>query len=46
MRNGFIYLSKTKTNEARQIPVSDSLEAVFREIRSKQGLRVGVCFHV
>ena len=23
VRNGFIYLEKTKTNEARQIPVSD-----------------------
>jgi integrase len=39
VRNGFIYLSKTKTNEARQIPISDALEAVFLEIRTKQGLR-------
>jgi integrase len=38
VRNGFIYLSKTKTNESRQIPVSDALEAVFREIRGKQHL--------
>jgi integrase len=39
IRAGFIYLEKTKTNEARQIPVSDALEAVFKEIRRKDGLR-------
>jgi integrase len=39
IRGGFIYLEKTKTNEARQIPVSDSLEAVFKDIRHKDGLR-------
>ena len=38
VRNGFIYLSKTKTNESRQIPVSDALEAIFSEIRRKQHL--------
>lgn len=38
VRNGFIYLNKTKTNEARQIPVSDALEGVFREIRTRQHL--------
>jgi integrase len=39
VRNGFIYLEKTKTNEARQIPISDALEAVFRDIRRREGLR-------
>ncbi len=39
IRNGFIYLSKTKTNEARQIPVSDALEGILKDIRAKQGLR-------
>lgn len=39
VRNGFVYLEKTKTNEARQIPVSDALEVVFRDIRRKEGLR-------
>lgn len=38
-RNGFIYLSKTKTNEARQIPVSDALAAIFKDIRGREGLR-------
>lgn len=39
IRGGFIYLEKTKTNEARQIPVSDDLEAIFKDIRHKDGLR-------
>ncbi len=39
VRGGFIYLEKTKTNEARQIPISDALEAVFRDIRRKEHLR-------
>lgn len=39
IRGGFIYLEKTKTNEARQIPVSDALEAIFRDIRRKEHLR-------
>jgi integrase len=39
IRGGFIYLEKTKTNEARQIPVSDALEAVFKDIRRREGLR-------
>lgn len=39
IRDGFIYLEKTKTNEARQIPISDELEAVFREIRRREHLK-------
>jgi integrase len=39
IRGGFIYLEKTKTNESRQIPVSDALEALFKDIRQKDGLR-------
>ncbi|PKN30499.1 MAG: hypothetical protein CVU64_03140 [Deltaproteobacteria bacterium HGW-Deltaproteobacteria-21] len=38
IRNGFIYLEKTKTNERREIPVNDELEALFKEIRKEQGL--------
>lgn len=38
IRNGFIYLDKTKTNEARQIPISDELERIFKEIRKEQHL--------
>lgn len=44
VRNGFIYLSKTKTNEARQIPVSDALETVFKDIRGREGLRSDFVF--
>ena len=39
IRGGFIYLEKTKTNEAREIPISDDLEAVFMDIRRREGLR-------
>ena len=38
IRNGFIYLDKTKTNEARQIPINDDLNALFNKIREAQGL--------
>ncbi len=43
IRNGFIYLTKTKTNEARQIPVNETLEAVFANIRKRSQLK---CQHV
>jgi integrase len=36
IRNGFIYLHETKPKDARQIPVNDDLEALFRRIRKKQ----------
>jgi len=38
IRNGFIYLEKTKTNEARQVPVDDYLAGMFQEIRREQPL--------
>ncbi len=37
IRNGLIYLSKTKTNEPRQIPIDDTLEALFSDLRKAQG---------
>lgn len=39
IRNGFIYLEKTKTNESRQIPVNDTLAQLFKSIRKRQQLR-------
>jgi integrase len=36
IRNGFIYLTKTKTNEAREIPVNEELARLFSEIRHDQ----------
>jgi len=39
VRNGLIYLNKTKTNESRQIPINDALNAVFKEIRTEQQLK-------
>ena len=44
IRNGFIYLDKTKTNEARQIPVNDSLEMLFKRIRQRQHLTSSYVF--
>lgn len=38
IRNGFIYLEKTKTKERREIPINDELDRVFKEIRKEQGL--------
>jgi integrase len=39
IRNGFIYLEKTKTKNRREIPINDELDQLFKEIRKKQGLR-------
>jgi integrase len=36
IRDGFIYLRETKTNEPRQIPINDTLESMFKQIRSEQ----------
>jgi len=39
IRNGFIYLSKTKTDESRQIPINDDLAKLFKDIRKRNELR-------
>jgi integrase len=36
IRNGFIYLQKTKTNNARQIPINDDLQRLFEKIRARK----------
>ena len=38
IRNGFIYLDRTKIDEARQIPVNADLEAYLKGIRIRQQL--------
>jgi len=38
IRNGFIYLAKTKTKNPREIPINDDLAQMFKEIRKEQGL--------
>jgi integrase len=38
IRDGFIYLHETKPKEARQIPVNDDLERMFKQIRKKPHL--------
>lgn len=39
VRGGFIYLRKTKTNESRQIPINNTLDLLFQQIRKEQQLR-------
>ena len=39
IRDGFIYLTKTKTDESRQIPVNDDLADLFKNIRKRNQLR-------
>ena len=36
IRDGFIYIQKTKTNHARQIPINDDLQTLFERIRAKK----------
>jgi integrase len=38
IRNGLIYLVETKTDSPREIPVNDTLEKIFKEIRNEDGL--------
>ena len=35
VRNGFIYLQNTKTDEPRQIPINDTLGELFKEIKKR-----------
>ena len=44
VRNGFIYLGipgsrKTKTSNSRQIPINEDLDALFKRVRQRQGLK-------
>ncbi|HUV58948.1 MAG TPA: site-specific integrase [Desulfatiglandales bacterium] len=39
IKGEFIYLSETKTNESRQIPVNDDLAVLFQSIRQRVQLR-------
>jgi integrase len=39
VRNGFIYLRKTKTFNARQIPICEDLAELFKSIRKREHLR-------
>lgn len=39
IRDGFIYLQKTKTNKARQVPINDDLAQVLNENRRENQLK-------
>lgn len=45
IRNGFIYLEKTKTKNRREILINEDLGQVFKEIRREQGLRSKYVFN-
>jgi len=36
IKTGFIYITKTKTNEARQIPVNEALYGLFQRLKNEQ----------
>lgn len=36
IRNGFIYLKETKTSNPREIPINDTLDEMFKRIKSEQ----------
>jgi len=44
VKGDFIYLDKTKTDEARQVPINEDLAELFKEIRLKNHLRSGFVF--
>ena len=44
VRNSFIYLTKTKTDEARQIPINDDLSELFKDIRKRNQLKFDYVF--
>jgi integrase len=44
IRGEFIYLEKTKTDKARQIPINDDLAECFKSIRKRQGLSTKYIF--
>jgi integrase len=39
IRNGFIYLTETKSGKSRQIPINDRLAEVFKEVRRENQLK-------
>ena len=44
IRNGFIYLTETKSGKDRQIPINDRLAEVFREVRRGNQLKSAYVF--
>ncbi len=46
VRNGFIYLQKTKTNEPRQIPINDTMAVLFAELEAARGKEIRKTDHV
>jgi integrase len=40
IKNGFVYLKKTKTQNPREIPVNDTMETVFKRVKRNFKLRL------
>jgi integrase len=40
IRNGFIYLTETKSNKSRQIPINDRLAEVFKEVAPGKAAKI------
>lgn len=44
IRNGFIYLSETKTDEAREIPINDDLAELIRNLKKRKTQNIDYVF--
>ena len=44
IRNGFIYLTDTKTKEQREVPIYDELAELFEGIRKEKGIQLEYVF--
>ena len=46
IRDGLIYLTHTKSDKRREIPVNEDLAEVFKRIRQREGLKSENCFRL
>lgn len=46
VRDGFIYLTETKSDKPRQVPINADLEKLFKSIRQREGLRSEYVFNL
>jgi integrase len=44
IKNGFIYLTRTKTDESRQVPISEELKKLFEDLHRKQATKSDYVF--
>jgi len=46
VKNGFIYLKETKTDEPREVPINDEMAQLFKEIRKEQEMESEYVFTI